>query len=428
RDKVLFVLGCTGIGKSELAIQIAERLRLKKISAEIINLDAMQIFKGLNIGTNKPTNQDIQRVKHHMFGVIDEMDVKYSVRDYVHDTRELISKMNQDSKIPIVVGGTNYYAAALAFEDYLQSNDPETEPNKDENNEGQSDYTYERLCQVDPISANKIHPNNTRKIESILKAFDKYGKKSDIQTQPKHTLRFDSKFIYLSPDDRSKLYQRIDERVNKMLERGLVQENIDFDAKFNVLNDTDINNKVQHGILQCIGFKEFIPLLKCVRDGRDPESVITQCTIALQTATRNYARKQDSWLRNKWAGHGSPLINDSLLYELVVPCASEYSSKEEREVAEFEWKTNVVDVGVDVALSLVDPNVDMKRLEEFVVREVKSSDAKTKEWKKFVCEICDGRVVNGPHEWDVHLRSQGHRVATRRKNRLKFLESTKPKQ
>lgn len=168
-----------------------------------------------------------------MFGEVDSMRTDYNVQEYVDQCRELISKLNSSSILPIVVGGTNYYVAgksslhlldydsfvaALVFDDYLIKN--KRKDSGDHPTNDTVEYTYERLCCVDPEAAQKIHPNDTRKIRRYLQIYDEtqlpYSKAGS--TKQNHTLRYDCRFIYLFAENREQLYNRIDERVHKMVQ------------------------------------------------------------------------------------------------------------------------------------------------------------------------------------------------------------------
>jgi tRNA dimethylallyltransferase len=182
-----------------------------------------------------------------------------------------------------------------------------------------------------------------------------------------------------------------------MIERGIIQEVEQFEQKFSILKLLEKDpTALQSGILQCIGFKEFVPYLK---DKKEEQ----KCIESLQTATRNYARKQENWFRNTWASAGSTLLNPPILYELIVSGDKQ------------EWSEKIVPAGLSIAVSLWDSSIETNcDVKKYLVIEPRSGVSKTETWEKHTCEICE-RTYNGPQEWADHLRSKLHKV---RKSKL----------
>lgn len=194
-----------------------------------------------------------------------------------------------------------------------------------------------------------------------------------------------------------------------------MDELIRFERKHGIIEKGDANSETyQKGILQSIGFKEFIPYLRHLHnnDGStiNEESrlmILSECIRSLQTATRNYARKQENWFRNKWAASTSPLLGPpSVLYELIVSADS------------HEWTTKVLPAAITIARSTLglphDPQNDVDIL-SMNVAAPRSGISKTLPWQKFICDICNGRVCNGPQEWVDHLVSKYHISMKKRK-------------
>lgn len=211
------------------------------------------------------------------------------------------------------------------------------------------------------------------------------------------------------PTERSTLFNRIDKRVHKMIERGMLKELEQFELKYKIVNSTD-EQVYQKGILQSIGFKEFVPYLKNFINNSpeiEIERSISECISSLQSATRNYARKQENWFRNTWAADSSPLLYpNSVLYELKVSGEIE------------EWNKQVFPVGLSVALLLLGKEEKNKiDISCFCVKESRSSVSKNVPWQKYNCTICD-RVCNGLQEWEVHLKSKQHKKKKKKSKKI----------
>lgn len=216
KEKLLIILGSTAVGKSDLALQLS-----KHINIEIINADTMQCFRSLDISTNKPTLEEQKQVPHHLFGIVDPTE-EFSVIDFQKCARKLISEINQRGKLPVLVGGTNYYVQSVIFDDFLIENvncDSVDQSNDLMNSsELKSENLYEELKKVDPEMAEKLHPNAIRKIKRYLEIYKTYKiKPSELLKKQKKTLHYDCFVIWLGCK-KLVLNERIDKRTLKMIE------------------------------------------------------------------------------------------------------------------------------------------------------------------------------------------------------------------
>ena len=225
---IIVITGPTAVGKTKLSVELA-----KKVNGEIINADSTQIFKGLDIATAKVTEEEKENIPHHLLDIKD-INEEYTVFDYQKDCRNKIKEILSKNKTPILVGGTGLYIKAALY-DYKF--------NKETIKNDYSDYSneklYEKLLKINPETS--IHKNNRKRIEREL---DKYSNNSFNQEKTDKLL-YDTTFIGLTTD-REKLYDRINKRVDIMLQNGLLEE-----AK--KIYDTKIRTKA---VLTPIGYKE----------------------------------------------------------------------------------------------------------------------------------------------------------------------------
>lgn len=276
---VIAIVGPTAVGKTALSIELA-----KKLDGEIINGDSMQVYRDLNIGTAKITPEEMDGVPHHLLDILEPTD-SFSVADYQQAVREKITEIQARGKMPIIVGGTGLYVQAVLYDFRF------TEEKIDEGVR-EAYYTaleqvgpeamHARLAAVDPETAKTIHPNNTRRVIRALEMAEHSDvkKSNDAQHQGEKAL-YHHLIIGLNMD-REKLYERINLRVDMMLEQGLVDEVRD-------LYDCDIRD-VQ--AIRAIGYKELYDYF----DGRE---TFEQAIENLKQNSRRYAKRQLTYFRNK---------------------------------------------------------------------------------------------------------------------------------
>ena len=295
KEKIIIVGGPTASGKSDLALSIAHR-----INGEIISADSMQIYRDMNVGTAKVTVSEMDGIPHHMIDVA-EPTANFSVSEYVDMTRPIIDSIAQRGSVPVIVGGTGLYIDALMY-DYAFNNANVDEAYRAELNtlahEKGNEYVHDMLRSVDPNEAENIHPNNLKRVIRALEICRAGG----IKSENKRTLRYDTLMFVIDPD-REILYNRINARVESMLNSGLEDE-------IRRLLDRGVTFDMQS--MQAIGYKEWRGYL----DGIDSlEDVIS----AIQKNSRNYAKRQLTWFRNKYReiAHLIPSNDESLTTQYV---------------------------------------------------------------------------------------------------------------
>lgn len=284
--KVIAIVGPTAVGKTSLSIELA-----KQFNGEIISGDSMQVYRGLDIGTAKVTAEEMEGIPHHLIDVRD-VDESYSAADFQKAARKAIQEISDRGKLPIIVGGTGLYIQSLLW-DYKLGNEGELEDDSlrakyeafaEENG---NLALWEKLQLTDPLAAEKIHCNNRKKMIRALEVFELTGHSIlEPKEQPKEL--YDSFLIGLN-SDRSILYQRINQRVDLMVEQGLLAE-----AKNLAKNPT-----VQAA--QGIGYKEFFPYLS---GGSSLEAALEE----VKLHSRRYAKRQLTWFRNRMSVRWYDLI------------------------------------------------------------------------------------------------------------------------
>lgn len=285
KPKVIVICGPTASGKTALSIELA-----KKIKGEIVSCDSMQIYKDMNIGTAKPTEQEKKGIKHYMIDIVSP-DERFSVADYKREAKIAIREILEKGKVPIVVGGTGLYLDSLIYEiDY-----PNIEFNEQyrkqleliADKEG-LDKLYEEAKKIDPIAIEKISRKDRKRIFRILEIYKATGKNKTEQeiVSRKNEIEFDYKVFALSWK-REKLYERINQRVDIMLEDGLIQEVEKINKKYNQFPTS----------IQGLGYKEVIQYL-------DNKISYEEMVEKIKMETRRYAKRQLTWFRKnkqtKW--------------------------------------------------------------------------------------------------------------------------------
>ena len=281
--KLPIIVGATASGKSALAMRVAE-----EIGGEIVSCDSMQIYRRMNIGTAKPTVKEQERVRHHMIDIVEPWD-NFSCADYAILAEAAVRDVMARGKVPIVCGGTGLYLDALLRGGLPEEadSDPCYRAELDALAEEKgNEYLHGLLRDVDPESAEAIHPNNRKRVIRALEVCRVSGrKKSEIDRE---NSRLDGVFeplcVGLFYTDRAVLYERIDRRVDQMLDEGLLDEVRALEAE-----GIFERSKTAAG---AIGYKE---LLGYLRGECDPATAIE----TLKTATRRYAKRQCTWFGAK---------------------------------------------------------------------------------------------------------------------------------
>lgn len=290
--KIAAVTGPTASGKTALAIALAKRL-----DGEIVSCDSMQIYRGMDIGTAKPTREELAEVPHHLIDIL-PADAPYSCSDYVKDAERVVEDIASRGKLPIFCGGTGLYLDRFlkgGNDDGAACDEHLREELKRFYEEKGVDALYERLLELDPEAAEAIHKNNVKRVMRAIEICLVTGeKKSEIDKKNAEIVnKYDHRVLTLSFESRDLLYGRIDRRVDMMLEEGLLDETRRLLAE-------GIFERSQTAA-QAIGYKELLPYLR-------GESALDVCVDELKRATRRYAKRQVTWFSGK--DYAQPLFVD----------------------------------------------------------------------------------------------------------------------
>jgi tRNA dimethylallyltransferase len=279
REKVVVIIGPTAVGKTKLSIELAKRL-----NGEIISGDSMQIYRHMDIGTAKVKPEEMDGIPHYMID-IKEPTEPFSTAEFQQLVRRYIHEISEKGKLPIIVGGTGLYIQSVLY-DYQFSETGGDEAFRRELEElaerNGPETVFEKLKEVDPLSAERIHPNNVRRVIRALEIYHMTGKTMTESLEAQNNeLLYDAVLIGLTMD-REKLYNRINYRVDLMMEEGLLEE-------VKRLYDNGIRDCQS---IQAIGYKELY-------DYFEQKTTLQEAVEALKTNSRRYAKRQLTWFRNK---------------------------------------------------------------------------------------------------------------------------------
>ena len=278
KPKVIVICGPTASGKTALSIELA-----KKINGEIISSDSMQIYKDMTIGTAKPTIEEMQGIKHYLIDFI-EPNQRYSVADFKKDAEKAIEEIIKKGKVPIVVGGTGLYVDSLIYGiEYQEINFDEKYRNELEKRVEKEglEKLYNEAKKIDPQAIEKISQNDKKRILRILEIYKATGKnktEQEIESR-KNEVKYDYKVFAINMD-REKLYERINKRVDIMIENGLIQEVEELLKKYNKFPTA----------MQGLGYKEVAEYL--YNKGSKEEMIEN-----IKRETRRYAKRQITWFK-----------------------------------------------------------------------------------------------------------------------------------
>lgn len=277
--EVIAIVGPTASGKTALSVELA-----KAIGGEIINGDAMQVYKELDIGTAKITEAEMGGIPHHLFDV-KEPDEAFSVADYQTAVRGWIKDIQERGKTPIIVGGTGLYIQSVLFDFRFTEEAADLEVRERlerELVEQGAEQLYAKLVSIDPASAEKIHPNNHRRLVRALEIIEVTGQtKGQHEEGAGHAALYDHLIIGLQME-REVLYERINRRVDIMMDKGLLDE-------AQMLWDKGIRDMQS---VQAIGYKELHQYI-------EGKLVLDEAIELIKKNTRNYAKRQMTYFRNK---------------------------------------------------------------------------------------------------------------------------------
>ena len=275
---VLAIAGPTASGKTWLGAELA-----KEYGGEVISADSMQIYKGMDIASAKPTAEEMQGIPHHLISILDR-DVSFSAADYVKLANEAIEDVLSRGKLPIIVGGTGLYIDSLL--NNVQFAEVKSDPayreqlyaiSRSEGNE----RLYAELCEADPAAAESIHMNNTVRVVRALEVIHVIGRRFSELKEESLSVEspYDSLILGLNAADRAVLYDRINMRVDEMVQAGLIEE-----AR------ALWEEKSMRTAANAIGYKELIPYF-------ENEALLSDCIDKIKQETRRYAKRQLTWFR-----------------------------------------------------------------------------------------------------------------------------------
>lgn len=300
KQKLVVIIGPTAVGKTKLSIELA-----KQYNGEIISGDSMQIYREMDIGTAKIRQEEMEGIPHHLIDIRNP-DQDFSVAEFQELVREKITEIASRNKLPIIVGGTGLYIQAAIYDYHFSEapSNPDYRKNLEKRAEKEGNQAlHDELVRIDPQSASEIHPNNVRRVIRALEIFHCTGKtKEETQANQSPELLYDTALIGLTME-RDQLYERINRRVDIMVEEGLLEE---------------VRSLYNRGLKECqsiqaIGYKEIYQYLDGLVSYVDAIDMLKQ-------NSRRYAKRQLTWFRNKmsvkWFDMGDTLSVEKKITEI----------------------------------------------------------------------------------------------------------------
>lgn len=270
--KLIVITGCTATGKTSLSVELA-----KRINGEIVSADSMQIYTGMDVGAAKVTDDEMCGIPHHMIDIV-EPNSRFTVAEYQEMALEIIDDIFSRGKVPIIVGGTGLYINSLIYKMTFSEYDVELKNRIREMSERVSKQElWDYLYSLDPNRANELSVNDVKRVSRAIEIALSDSKANEDETKIK---RFDSR-IFILNGDRADIYDRINKRVDIMLENGLIDE-------VKGLLDSGIDRNSQ--AIQGIGYKEITEYL-------DDLCTLDQSVELVKRKSRNYAKRQLTWFK-----------------------------------------------------------------------------------------------------------------------------------
>ncbi len=283
-DKIICIVGPTASGKTGLAIELA-----KRIDAEVISADSMQIYKGLDVGTAKVTKEEADGIPHHLIDICNIED-KFSVADFKQMCYDKIEEIRSRGKNVIIAGGTGLYVNAVVYNMNFNEEDVDYNYRKELENiakEKGNDYLHSMLENIDPQTAKQIHKNNVKRVIRAIEMAKNVKLKSIHMSEEKERIKNEKNkydfLVFCIEQEREYLYNRINLRVDLMLKDGILDE-----AK----KVYDMKLPEDNTCMQAIGYKEFFPYF-------EGKISLEEAVDTLKKETRHYAKRQMTWFNNK---------------------------------------------------------------------------------------------------------------------------------
>lgn len=435
---LIVILGSTGTGKTKLSLELAERF-----GGEIISADSMQVYTNLDIATAKATKEEQSRARHHLLDVATPAE-PYTVTHFRNAALPIIEQLLAKSKPPIVVGGTNYYIESLLWDILVPTNDEQIASNDEHHLTTEriaamsTAELHKHLQSIDVSSANRMHPNNRRKIERAIEVYQSTGrtltsKLLEQRQQPGGNrlggpLRYPHTILLWLRCQQEVLNERLDKRVDGMLQQGLLRELRQFHNTYAGVTQQAYTK----GVLQTIGYKEFVPYLMKYDEQQDVSvdaylsehqyqlptkeqleqlqaaegklceclALLGSCCEELKLVTRRYSKKQLKWINNRFLASKDRQVPD--LYELDTSNVSAWHEAVfKRAECIIESYRNGETCEIEPMPKRLHPGADL--------------DEETSNF----CGICERHFI-GEYQWQLHLKSNKHkrrRESQRRKQR-----------
>lgn len=316
---LIILTGPTAVGKTALSIQLA-----RVIHGQMISADSMQVYRKMDIGTAKITPEEMQGIPHYLINVL-EPEEEFNVVRFQKMAKEALEKIYHAGAVPIVVGGTGFYIQALLYDIAFEQTGPLAVDTSPGEGDGETDaetvyrqnlqqlarkqgakYLHEKLRQVDPVSADSIHPNNIKRVIRALEFYHQTGTCISAHNEEQRKRESPYQFLYfVLTDDRQTLYERIDRRIDTMIERGLVDE-------VRRLQMAGCTSSMVS--MQGLGYKEILDYL-------EGNCSLEEAIYVLKRDTRHFAKRQLTWFRRErdviWLDRRSLQSQDALLMEML---------------------------------------------------------------------------------------------------------------
>lgn len=278
---LIILTGPTAVGKTKASIGLA-----KAVGGEIVSADSMQIYKDMNIGSAKITPEEMDGVVHYLVDEL-EPDEEFHVVRFQQMAKQALEQIYAKGKIPIVVGGTGFYIQALLYDIDFTDNQKEDGYRLTLEQEAArygADYLHEKLRRVDEAAAKQIHKNNIKRVIRALEFYHETGRKISEHNEAERAKESPYQFAYfVLTDDRQKLYERIDRRVDQMMEQGLVEE-------VSALREKGYTRDMVS--MQGLGYKEILDYL-------NGECTLEEAVYTIKRDTRHFAKRQLTWFKRE---------------------------------------------------------------------------------------------------------------------------------
>ena len=306
---LVILAGPTAVGKTDLSIQLA-----KRIGGAIISADSMQVYKYMDIGSAKVMPEEMEGVKHYLIDELDPSD-EFNIVRFQQMAKEALNEIYANGQIPIVAGGTGFYIQALLYDidfTHQDSNEAFRKKMADFVAEHGAEALHEKLKEMDPVSYETIHANNTKRVIRALEYYYLTGQPISTHNEQEHKKESPYNFAYfVLTDDRAHLYERIDRRVDLMMEKGLVDE---------VKRLYDMGYHKDMVSMQGLGYKELLSYL-------DGECTLDEAVYIIKRETRHFAKRQLTWFRRErdviWLDKAAYKYNDKQILAYMIKCLKE---------------------------------------------------------------------------------------------------------